>query len=168
MANRTLSRPSWTVEAVANAADMTADKYLALQGGSSTQLTKIKEVRVAGLEPTNAAPVILLLASDSQVGSGALTNNGTDAADHPSTAALAAPVAPFTATATNKPQRSASLHHKNLSFDALGGLFRERAPFGEALAWILGNTASFGEVSLSGYTGSSLVLVGGHIVYETE
>jgi hypothetical protein len=164
MAERVLSRESWTLEAVGNASNMTDDKYLALQGGSSTQFINIKEVRLAGLESANSSPVIVLLARDSTVGA-TLTNNGHDAAVHPSTQALAAAPAPFTA-ATTKPQRSSSLHLRNFGFNALGGLFRERAPYGEVIASILGNTASLGEASLSGFTGSSLALVGGHIVYE--
>ncbi len=164
MANRTFLRPSWTLEAVGSGSNMTDDKYLALQGGSSTQLIHVKEVEIAGLEPTNSSPVIVLLARDSTVGA-TLTNNGADASDHPATAALAAPPQPFTA-ATTKPQRSAALPMKNFAFNALGGLIRSRAPYGEALMQILGNTASFGEASLSGFTGTSLVLVGGHIQYE--
>jgi len=165
MANRVFARESWTLEAVANAANMTDDKFLALQGGSSTQLINVKEVEIGGLEDATSSPVIVLLGRDSTVGA-TLTNNGKDAAEHPSTAALGAPPQPFTAS-TTKPQRSATLGAiKNFAFNALGGIVRARAPYGESLVTILGNTASLGEVSLSGFTGSALADVGGHIVYE--
>lgn len=165
MANRTFARPSWTLEAVANAANMTDDKYLALQGGSSAQMIHLKEVFIYGLESSTSSPAIIVLGRDSTVGA-TLTNNGFDAAEHPSTAALAAAPAPFTA-ATTKPQRSATLGViKTVSYNALGGQIRMRAPYGEALATLLGNTQPLGELSLSGYTGSALALVGGHMVYE--
>ena len=94
----------------------------------------------------------------------ALSTGNSDAAVDPATAALAAPAVSFVAS-TTKPQRSATLGLLNLSFNAFGGIVRWRAPYGEEIG-LLGNTASFGEVSLSHYTGGTPGLMGAHIIYE--
>ena len=70
----------------------------------------------------------------------------------------------FTAS-TTKPQRSATLGIANLSFNAFGGVVLQQYALGEEPV-ILGNTASFGEMSLSGFTGTTPGLVGAHIMYE--
>jgi len=166
MANWNFKVASFTLEAVADTTNYTNNKYMGLMGGSTTQRIKLKEVEIGGLEPSTSSPVIVLLSRDSTVQATptALTTGESNAAEDPATAALAAPQVAFTAS-TTKPQRSATLGLKNFSFNALGGIIRYRWPYGEE-ATLLGNTASFGEVSLSGYTGSSLAIVGAHITYE--
>lgn len=166
MAHRVFKVSSWTLEAVADTSNYADNKYMGLMGGSTTQRLVVKEIRVAGLETSTSSPVIMLFSRDSTVQATptALTTGQSDAARDPATAALAAPAVAFTAS-TTKPQRSATLGLANLAFNALGGVFKERFAPGEEPV-ILGNTASFGEASLSGFTGTTLAVVGGHIVYE--
>lgn len=171
MATRTFAVAGFTTEAVADTANMTDSKYMALKGGSSSQVTKIQEVYVMGLESSTSAPQKLLLAFDSTVGATltSLTTGESDTADVPATAALAAPVSSFVA-ATTKPQRAkAYIHH--CGFNALGGLGRHRFPDGGEPRMI-GNAAfsagvSGGEISLSGFTGTTAGVIGAHIKYET-
>ena len=166
MAVRTFAVASFTTEARADTSNMTDSTHMNIQGGSSTQRTKILEVYVGGQEDATSSPTVMLLARDSTVGATptALTTGESDTADDPATAALAAPVVSFTAS-TTKCQR-AKAYLANLSFNALGGIVRLRFPVGSEPT-ILGNTASNGEVSLSGFTGTVAAAVGAHIKYET-
>ncbi len=156
---------SFTTEAVADANSYADNKYMGLMGGSTTQVLKVKKLRVFG-QATSSAVQILLLARDStvQITPTALTTGQSNSALHPATAALAAPQVAFTAS-TTKPQRSATLQFGNYTFNAFGGGAQEDFPEGEEPT-SLGNTASFGEMSLSGFTGTSAGLVGAHIHYE--
>ena len=167
MAIRTFAVAGFTTEAVADTTNMTNSKYMALKGGSATQRTKIKEVYVAGLEASTSSPQKLLLAYDSTVATNltALTTGESDTADDPATAALAAPVVSFTAQGTTAPQR-AKAYLASMAFNAIGGLSRVRFPFGEEPC-MLGNAANAGEVSLSGFTGTTAGAISGHIKYET-
>ncbi len=100
------------------------------------------------------------MARDSTVG--ATLSGGTTAALDPATAALGSPPVFFT-TATTKPQRSATLYLLSLAFNAFGGIVRWAATPGYELG-MLGNTASFGEMSVSTVTGAGPM--GTHILFE--
>ncbi len=156
---------TFTTEAVADANSYADNKYMGLMGGSTTQRLIIKEVRVGG-QAASSAPQYLLLSRDStvQITPTALTTGQSNSALDPATAALAAPQVAFTAS-TTKPQRSATLKIANLSFNAFGGTVVYQPALGEEPS-ILGNTASFGEMSLSGFTGTTPGLVGASITYE--
>jgi hypothetical protein len=108
----------------------------------------------------------MVLARDSLVG--ATTSAGTGFTDAPMdslTAALAAPPVSFN-TATTAPQRSASLHLLNLSFNAFGGIVRWLAAPGEEISQY-GNAANVGETSLSASNaGGTPGAMGGHLIYE--
>lgn len=122
---------------------------------------------MVGGQASSSAPSIMVFSRDSTVGVTltALTTGESDASVDPATAALAAPPVPFTQTSSTKPQRSASLGLANFSFNAYGGVVRwVAAPYAEFA--MLGNTASFGEVSLSAFTGSTAANIGAHIIYE--
>lgn len=165
MAQRSFKISTWTPVAVADTVNYTDLGYQALMGGSSTQLLRLIEVYMGG-QAGASSPTIMLVSRDStvQVTPTALAAGSSDAAFHPSTAALAAPAVAFNAS-TTKPQRSATLGLLNLSFNAFGGLVRwVTAP--EEWIGVLGNTASLGEVSLSAFTGGTPGLMGSHIVYE--
>lgn len=166
MAIRTFAVASFTTEAVADTTNMTDSKHMNLKGGSSSQLTRIKEVYVGGLEASTSSPQKLLLARDTTVGATltALTTGESDEPDDPATAALAAPVGVFTAS-TTKCQRGKQ-YLANIAFNALGGIARLRFALNEEPA-ILGNTQPLGEVSLSGFTGTTAGLIGAHFKYET-
>lgn len=158
---------SWTLEAVDGASNFTNDKYMGLMGGSTTQRIKVKEIEIGGLESSTSSPLIIMVARDSTVQATptALSANvQTNAPRDPATAALAAPQVAFTAS-TTKPQRSTTLILDGFKFNALGGVARHR--YAENYEpTILGNTASFGEMSVSGAVGCTAALVGGSIVYE--
>lgn len=161
MAKITGSQVTFTNEAVADTSNMTDAKYLAVQGGSATQVNKILEVSMGG-QAAASAPAYMVLARDSTVG--ATLSGGRQAALDPATAALAAPPVTFT-TATTKPQRSSTLHLLVLPFNAFGGIYRWVAAPGEEIG-MLGNAQPLGEVSLSGFTGTTPGLLGAHIVFE--
>lgn len=165
MAKRIVSITTLTPTATADAANLVDATYpFLLQGGSNTQRNNIIEV-YAGGQAGASAPSIMVLSRDSTI---AVTNSyGTgemDAAMDAASAALAAP--PLSGnTNTTKPQRSATLHLLNLSFNAFGGVVRWLAAPGEEMT-IVGNTASLGEVSFSAFTGGTPGLMGAHMVYE--
>lgn len=156
---------SWTPSAVADAANFTNLGYTAIQGGSSTQRINIIEVFLGG-QATASAPCNMVVSRDSTVGATltALTTGESNAALDPATATLASPPVFFTQS-TTKPQRSASLGFLTLSFNAFGGVVRWVAAPGEEIA-MLGNTASFGELSLSAFTGGAPGALASHIIYE--
>ena len=161
MAKLVAQEATWTATAIADTTNLVNTQSMALQGGSSTQLIRLYEVYMGG-QAASSAPLIMVLARDSTVG--ATLSVGTLAALDPATAALAAPPVVFN-TATTKPQRSATLYMLNLSFNAFGGIVRwNAAPDQEPR--LLGNTASFGEMSLSAFTGSTAGLIGSHFVIE--
>ena len=161
MARWSANVPTWTPVAVADTTNFTDAGHMSLQGGSSTQVSKLLEVFMGG-QATASAPTIMLVARDSTVG--ATLSVGRLAALDPATAALAAPPVVFN-TATTKPQRSSTLSLLNLSFNAFGGLVRWVAADKEEIG-MLGNAASFGEISLSAFTGGTPGLMGSHFIFE--
>ena len=172
MAIRSFTVAGFTTEAVADTSNMANNKYMGLKGASSTQVTKLKSVYVAGLEASTSSPQKLLFAYDSTVvvTPTALTTGESDIADHPATAALAAPVVSFTAQSGTAPQR-AKAYITTMGFNAIGGLSYVRFPFGEEPCMV-GNAAysagtGGGEVSLSGFTGTTAGAISAHIKYET-
>jgi len=158
---------TFTPVAVADATNMTNGGYMALIGGSGTQINNIQEVYMGG-QAGASSPSIMMLARDSIVGATitALATPNSNGALHPSVAALGSVPTGFIA-ATTVPQRSNSvtLAKLNLSFNAFGGIVRWVYAPGEEFS-ILGNTASLGEASLSAFTGGTPGLTGAHIVYE--
>lgn len=168
MAKRIVSVTTQTPTATADTTNLVDATYpFIFQGGSGTQRTNILEIYEGG-QAGASAPTFMVLARDSQVGSGTNTNGTgqTDAALDAATAALAAPVVTGNSNATNKPQRSSTLHLLNLSFNAFGGIVRWVAAPGEEIS-IVGNTASLGEISLSAFTGGTPGAAGFHGIYET-
>jgi hypothetical protein len=168
MAKRIVSVTTLTPTATADTTNLVDATYpFIFQGGSGTQRTNILELYCGG-QAGASAPTFMILARDSQVGSGSNTNGTgqTDAAMDAATAALAAPVLTGNSNATNKPQRSSTLHLLNLSYNAFGGIVRWVAAPGEEIS-IVGNTASLGEISFSAFTGGTTGLTGFHGIYET-
>lgn len=162
MARWSAQQNNWTPTAVADTTNFTNSGYFALQGGSSTQRSNILEVYMGGLASASS-PAQMILARDSTVGATAMSG-GTLASLDPSTAALAAPPVNFS-TSTTKPQRSATLYLLNLGFNAFGGVVRWVAAPGQEIG-MLGNTASFGEISLSHGASGTAGLMGCHIIFE--
>ena len=164
MARWSASKANWTPVAVGDTANMTAAGFVALQGGSSTQRLNIWEVFMGGLAGASS-PSIMVLARDSTVFSGATSNAVKNAALDPATAALTSPPLAQDVGSTTLPQRSSTLYLLNLAFNAFGGIIRWVFAPGEEIG-VLGNTASFGEVSLSAFTGGTPGLLSSHLLYE--
>lgn len=166
MARWTISNKSFTPVAVGDTTAFTDNGYLALQGGSTTQRSNILEVQLNGLAGASA-PQLMELARDSTVGATSITagtNGRGPVALDPATAALAAPPLAVGAS-TTKPQRSSTLSLLEIGMNAFGGIIRWVAAQGEEIG-VLGNAASFGEVSLSAFTGGTPGLSSAHIVFE--
>jgi hypothetical protein len=166
MAKRIQSQTTVTPTATADTTNLVDSTYICiLLGGSVTQRTNILEVYLGG-QAGASSPSIMLLSRDTTIGATVTQQTGgTDQPLDAATAALAAPVI-VGAVATTKPQRSATAHLLNLSFNAFGGIVRWVAAPGEEIS-IVGNTQPLGEVSLSAFTGGTTGLMGGHVVYET-
>ena len=163
MAKWSAGIPTWTPVAVADTTAMTDAGHQTLQGGSSTQRIDLLEVYMGG-QAGSSSPSIMQVGRTSTVG--ATLTAGRFAALDPATAALAAPPVCY-GTSTTKPQRSATLGALlNLSFNAFGGIVRWVAAPGEELK-LLGNAASFGELSLNAFTGGTPGLMGSHFIVET-
>lgn len=168
MARRIASVTTITPTATADTTNLVDATYPGiLQGGSSTQLNLLHEISISGQAVSTSSPTFMILARDSTV---AVTNSSgagqTDAAKDPATAALAAPALTGN-TNTTKPQRSSTLHLLNMSLNAFGGVYFWRANKMDEAIQVLGNTASFGEVSLSAFTGGTPGAIGCHWEYES-
>ena len=168
MARRIVSITTITPVGYADTTNMTNSTFpFYLQGGSSTQNNLVWEVSISGQAQTSSSPTYMLLSRDSLVAATSLSSGTglTDASINPATVALAAP--PVTGNlSTTLPQRSATLHLANASLNAFGGVYFWRANRMEECFVTLGNTASFGEVSLSAFTGGSVGAIGCHMIYE--
>lgn len=167
MAKSTFQVATWTPVAVADAAAMTNGGFMALQGGSGTQINEIKEIYMGG-QATVQSPTIMLVGRDSTVGGTptALATPNSNGPLHPSSVASSA-VGMIAATTPPQRSNSTSLSKLNLSFNAFGGIVRWYTGDDEEFI-ILGNTASLGEASLSAFTGGTPGLMGAHIVFETR
>lgn len=167
MGKRIAAYTTLTNTATADATDLVNSTYpIAIQGGSATQRWNIVEVYEGG-QAGASAPTINLLSMDSQVATGSLTKDTalTDAIMDASAVALATAAIVFNKAATNKPQRSATLHLANLSFNAFGGIVRLNWPQDQQFCGV-GNANSTGEMSLSAFTGGTTGLAGYHIIFE--
>lgn len=168
MAKRSFHNTNWTPTATADTAGLVNATYMAIKGGSATQLINVLEVLMDGLA-TTSAPTIMQLARHSTIGATttALAAPASDGPMHPSTAALAAPPVSFTSCTTG-PQRSAVTSDAKLEIglNAFGGIMKWN-PYTPDMAWsILGNTANLGESSISAFTGGTVGPISAHIIYE--
>lgn len=154
----------------ADNASLTASTYMALQGGTTTQVNFIDEVYMGG-QAASTAPLIMLLARDSTVQATptALSTPNSNGPLNASAGVLTAPaVGAITASTQSIRSNSVSLGKKNFTFNAFGGIVRANYANTSDRFGILGNTASLGEVSLSSFTGSTAgAAIGAHILYET-
>lgn len=164
MAKRILSTNGVTPTAVADTTAMTNNLWLGtLFGASTTQKTTISEIFIGG-QSTASAVAIPLFARDSTVPVTLAAGTTFDAPADPATAALAAPVNVGN-TAGTPPQRSATGHLLNLSFNAFGGIVKWQPAPGSEIG-IVGTAVSLGSISLSQFTGGAGIM-GSYIVYET-
>lgn len=154
----------------ADASGLTASTYMALQGGTSTQLNYIDEIYMGG-QAASTAPLIMLLGRDSTVVGTptALSTPNSNGPTGPSAGVLTAPaVGAITGGVQAQRATSVSLGKMNFTFNAFGGIVRANYANTQDRFGILGNTASLGEASLSSFTGSTAgAAIGAHILYET-
>jgi hypothetical protein len=168
MALRITSVTTITPTATADATNLVDATYpFLLRGGSATQKNKVVEVYLGG-QASVTGPTIWLIGWSSQVGTG--TNSmGTGQTDAPldgATAALGAPAVVGNSNATNKPQRSSTLHLHNMSCNAYGGIAMKWFPPGQEII-LVGAAATTGEVTVSAFTGGSPGAFGCSMTYES-
>lgn len=153
----------------ADNASLTTLQYMALLGGTATQLNHVEEVYLAG-QAALTSPVIMLMGRSSTVSATptALSTPNSNGLTHPSGGVITAP-AVGSIDATTKPIRSNSvtLAKKTYTFNALAGVVRCNYSNTQDRFGILGNTASLGELTISAFTGSTSSVLSGEIVYET-
>lgn len=154
----------------ADGSSLTASTYMALQGGTTTQMSFLDEVYMGG-QAASTAPLIMLLGRDSTVVATptALSTPNSLGLTHPSGGVLTAPpVGAITGATQAIRSNSVSLGKKNFTFNAFGGIVRANYANTNDRFGILGNTASLGEMSLSSFTGSTAgAAIGAHLVVET-
>lgn len=154
----------------ADNASLTASTYMALQGGTTTQMNFVDEIYMGG-QAASTAPLIMLAGRSSTVQATptALSTPNSNGLLSPSGGVLTAPaVGAITASTQSIRSNSVTLAKKNFTFNAFGGIVRANyANTGDRFG-IIGNTASLGEVTLSSFTGSTAgSAIGAHILYET-
>jgi hypothetical protein len=166
MAKYSFSWTSLAFTATADTADIADNTFAAIKGGDATQRNLVSEIYIGGEASASSSPVMAVFARSSTVSTGGLTG-GRNALLDGSATAPATTAGAGTAATTVQPQRSATLHLLHLSYNAYGGIVRWVAPPGGEIS-IVGNTASLGEATLSGFTGSTAATnCSGHIIYET-
>lgn len=172
MSRRLFSVPSFTPTAVADTTAMTNGTYMALGAGSSTTALMVTEIFIQGLGTSNTNINNNVFARDSTLGA-TPTALAAPASDGPMPGGLASALTTvplsFTA-ATTGPSRSAvtTAARLMLSINALGGIARWKpADLSEAW-WIMGQTASISESTLSATTaaGTTSAAQSASIMYE--
>ena len=137
---------------------------MALRGGNSTQVLRVKEVVIGGQAPASAVN-IMKFARDMVLGTTptGLAAPNSDGPKHPHQSVLSAPPIAFTAAATG-PSRSndPAVAKLDMSFNAWGGLAKAY----DLDWWIVGNAVNSGESSLSAFTGGNVGPIGADIIYE--
>ena len=171
MARRIISVTTLTPTPTADTTNLTSAGFpFFLQGGSLTQQIKLHEISLSGQAASSSSPTFMILSRNSTVvapsASNSFASGGMDAAMDPATAALTA--VPITGNQITSilPQRSSTLHLMNCSLNAFGGVYFWRANKWDECPTVLGNTASFGEMSLSAFTGGTAGALGTHAIYE--
>ncbi len=165
MARYNLTWTSVTATAIADTTALTDTNYpFVLQGGNTTMQLKVNELYIGGEASSASTLGILVLARDSTVG-GTVVAGGCRNALADASATAPGTLAVFGNSATTDPQRSATLHLLHPSLNLYGGISRWQARHGEEITTV-GNTASLGEISLSGFTGTGAGATSGHCLYE--
>jgi hypothetical protein len=158
---------SVTATAIADTTALTDNNYpYNITGGNTTMRNQIAEVFIGG-EGASATQLILKLARNSTASGTLVAGTGGKVPvliDGSGTAPATAPLGGN--SATTDPQRSSTLHLLNFSFNAFGGIARWVAAPGYEIGMV-GNTASLGCTSLSGFTGTGAAATSGHILFET-
>jgi hypothetical protein len=167
MAKRIFTNQNWTPAANADTTALTGP-YMAIQGGSTTQLINVLEFMISGFAAASAIALLTFArCTTGPTGVTALAAPASDGPMHPSTAALAAAPITFTTTSTTNPSRSAATTDAkiNLGLNTFGGILKYNAGPGQEFS-ILGSTQPLGIAVLSAFTGSSSGAISADIIYE--
>jgi len=135
----------------------------AFLGTSAIQKATFYEFYLGGLAGASS-PTLMLVGRDSTLAATLGATISTDSPMDGSTVALGTPLLVGNVW-TTLPQRSATLHLLNLSFNAFGGIIRWMAAPGEEIT-IIGNAVNTGEISFSALNIGTQGLLGSHVVYE--
>lgn len=158
---------SVTATAIADTTALTDNNYpYDIQGGTSTQRNLVSEIMIGG-EAAASAVAVLKFARNSTASATLVAGTGGKVPvllDGSGTAPATAPLGGN--SASTDPQRSSTLQLLQFSFNLFGGIARWVASPGYEIA-IVGNTASLGDASLSGFTGTGAAASSGHILFET-
>lgn len=151
MAKWAATYETFTPTTVNNATNFTDNGYFAIQGGTSTQRFDVYEITLIGQTTVAGNMNSMVWTRDSTVGGTltALTSvQSQGPLDPASVAPTSAPIA-FSAS-TTKPQRSVTSTKLVMGFNPFGGVAKWWCPPGSGAEFkLLGNTASFGEASVS-------------------
>jgi hypothetical protein len=151
MAKFVATYETFTPTTVSNATNFTDNGYFAMQGGTSTQRFDVYEIYLVGQSTVAGKMNSIVWTRDSTVGATLTALSSVQSQgplDPASVSPTSAPVA-FSAS-TTKPQRSVSAAKLVLGFNPFGGVARWWVPAGSGAEFkLLGNTASFGEASIS-------------------
>lgn len=164
MARYSLTFTGQTSVGTADTTALTTLKYAALGGNSGTMVLKVNEIQIGG-ESSSAAVQQYIFARDTTAAATSLTSVGLTNALMDGSSTAPGTVALFSNSSGTFPQRSATAHLIQHSFNAFGGLVRWQARQGEEIT-IVGNTQPLGECSYSGGPATVAGTVSGHVIYE--
>ena len=163
---------SWIASAAGAAiTSPTTPQWMAIKGGSTTQIIDVLEVLISGMASASTLGGFTLArvtALESAAGGSALVAPASDGLENPSGTALSATVVPYTAATTSPTVNGVTTTAElNLSLNLFGGILRWNAAPTQQW-WIVGNTAPGGESVLwnNGLGGGAAGLGNAHIMYE--
>jgi hypothetical protein len=168
MGKRSFSVTTYTPTATADTTSLANNTHggiLQSDTGETLQRHEISEIYLGG-QAGASAPTIMVAAMNSTAATVIVV--GTEGRDAPldaQSAALSTP-AKVGRSATIVPQRAATLHLLQLSFNAFGGIVRWLAAPGEEIA-VVGLAVNTGSFSLSAFTGGTPGAMSSHFIYET-
>lgn len=167
MAKRVFENIAWTPTATADNTALTNATYMAVKGGTTTQLINVLEFYIAGMAAASAATALSFARVKTIATTPtALASPASDGPMHPATALLVSTPVVFTAAGTGSLRGdSVTDVHLQLGLNAFGGIVRYNAAPGQEFS-ILGNTAPLGEAVLSSENTGTAGAVNAHIMYE--
>jgi hypothetical protein len=164
----TAQAQSWTAQATNTA--LTNATYMALQGGSSTQVVDILEVLVSGFASASTVAAFTLTPGGTPTTPTALATPNSDGPMQQNATALVSgsTVIPYVAAATGSTaSNSATVSKVNLGMNAFGGIIRWNAAPTQQYT-LIGNAATTGVAVLfnSSTGGGATASANAHIMYE--
>jgi hypothetical protein len=162
---RVLTVSNVSLNAFADAANFTDQQYVGvIKGGGSTQVCRLLEAWISGMESTNSRPVEMRLAYDSTVAVTATGGNHNDAPEMGGNATAPGTLAIVGNGFTTKPQRGTnriSVH----AINCYGGGWKWQADDRDP-PLIVGQAVNIGEVSYSAGVAASAGSASGGMKYE--